>query len=913
LALLNENLDRPLTLVCAPVGFGKSTLIAQWLGQLSPDNQNVSWFSLDEADNDARRFLIHFVGAIQKVSPNTCHEISGLLCAQALAPIDYLADVLIRDVSLLPPERLYLVLDDCDVIHDPAVLSLLKALVRHLPRQVHLVLLSRLDLPLPLARLRLENRLTEIRSRDLRFTRREIRAYMWREAAVELSEAQVEVLEQNTEGWIALLKLAALLYRSGADLESFPYGFEGDREYLSDYLMEEVVGRQSPPIQDFLLKTSILDRFSVPLCDFVTEPPNADPPPAPPQVGNPSRSAAIMRYLDDANMFLVALDEDKTWYRYHHLFQTLLQRQLAVDSGPENVADLQRRASAWFKSQAMWEEAFDYSLAAGDVASAADLVEENAQTLLDREDPQTLENWLERLPERVIQQRPGLLLARACLLQVRARTDAMPPVLDRAERLLDEPAVESTPDPSKIGNALSATEIRAGIHTLRAPWNNLEGNYQTALSLAEQALSALPERRVWLRMTATAAGSLARHMLGQGPDAVRDIHAALMRDEGPNETPRLRLWIALCFLHFINGHMGHLAESAAILLRNASELGRNISVGWARYLLGLALYEQNDPAGALEHFQAGGALRYRAAHPPVRDSLLGQALAHTALGQEAEAQRTIEDVYGFAEETSSILILDRARSFQVRLCLMRGDTAYAAKLAQESIIHFRSHSLNEIEPPIHTLAWLRLAQGTPEALEEAASLLRQLRQRAVESYNSRWLIGALALHSLVQRARGEGQPALDTLEEALALGQPRGWVRSFVDLGPKMAELLRELADRGVQGAYVAALLRAFESVPSQPTYTAGDAVADANAVGNIALQRGEPPTSSLFEPLTLREEQVLLLLARGLSYEEIALELFITSNTVKKHASNIYSKLGVRRRSQAVIMARRLDLLPSN
>jgi LuxR family maltose regulon positive regulatory protein len=483
----------------------------------------------------------------------------------------------------------------------------------------------------------------------------------------------------------------------------------------------------------------------------------------------------------------------------------------------------------------------------------------------------------------------------------------MPAILDRTEELLDGPA-DSSADPSRIGNALSATEIRAGIHTLRASWNNLEGNYQATLSMAERALSALPERRIWLKVTATTAGSLARHMLGQGPDAVRDIHAALMRDEGPNETPRLRLWIALCFLHLINGHMAHLAESAAILLRNASELGRNISVGWARYMLGLALYEQNDPAGALEQFQAGGVLRYRAAHPPVRDSLLGQALAHMALGQAVEAQRTIEDVHGFAEETSSVLILDRARSFQIRLCLMRGDAANAAKLAQESVIHFRSHSLNEIEPPIHTLAWLRLAQGTPEALEEADSLLRQLRQRAIASYNSRWLIGALALHSLVQRARGDWQLALDTLEEALALGQPRGWVRSFVDLGPKMAELLRELADRGVQGAYVAALLRAFEPASLQPTPTAGEATD-----GNITLQRGEPPASSLFEPLTLREEQVLLLLARGLSYEEIALELFITSNTVKKHASNIYSKLGVRRRSQAVIMARRLELLPSN
>lgn len=911
LALLDRNPNRSLTLVSAPAGFGKTTLVAQWLERSPPDQspspgRKTAWLSIDEADNDPRRFLLHLTGAIRRVYPDACKETGELLYAQELAPVEYLADVLAHEIAQLPPERLYLVLDDCHTIQNPAVLSLLTALIRQAARQIHLVLLSRMDLSLPLARLRVANALEEIRSRDLRFTREEISGYIRREAGIQLSEAQLDQLEQHTEGWIALLKLAVLLYRSGTDPESFLRGIEGERGYLTNYLVEEVISNQTPQVQEFLLKTSILNRFSAALCDFVMESAVPDRPPPPPEGANPSRSAAIMRYLEDAGMFLVSLDEEKTWYRYHHLFQSLLQQQLVAATGADSVTHLQQRAFAWFETQAMWGDAFDYSLAAGDIESAADLVEEHAQEILNQEGVQTLQNWMQRLPEQEIQRRPALLLTRACLLQTQARTDAIPAVLDLAEQLLDSPVRgESVPGSPKIGDPRQAAEIRAGIYALRASAQHiLNEEFVDTVSLAELALSGLPKHWHWFRISATVAGSVARHMLGQGAEAVRDTHAALLREDGPVEISRLGLWLTLCFLHLTNGHMVQLAESAAILLRNASELGHSLSIGWARYFCGLSLYEQNDLAGALEHFQAGSALRYRAPHPTVRDSLLGQALTRAAQGQVTAAGQSIDTVHDFAEETSSVLVLDRARSLHIRLYLMWGDVTSAARLAQESVIHFDSHSLNEIEPPVHTLAWLRFAQGTPEALEEADSLLRQLRQRAADIHGTRWRISALALHSLVLRARGEERHALDTLEEALTLGQPRGWVRSFIDLGPRMAELLSALSDHSAHPAYIAALLRAFDASPLQSA-----AAVDAPVPTRQLAAPVMPPAESL----TMREEQVLAFLARGLSYQEIAEELFITPNTVKKHASNIYSKLGVKRRSQAVAEARRLELLPPN
>jgi len=516
---LNHALDRKLTLVSAPAGYGKTTLLAQWLEGC---DRPAGWLSLDERDNDLVVFLNYLVAAIQTVFPNACQTTLGLLQAPQMPPLDYLATMLVNEIADVSKAPI-MVLDDYHTIQDEAVQGLLTALIRDLPEQAHLVLASRSDPPFPLASLRAGRQMLDIRASDLYFTSDEAQAFLEQTVGVTLPADIVSLLEERTEGWVVGLRLAALSMRGLPDHTAFVQSFRGTHRDLMDYLVAEVLARQPQHVQGFLLRTSILDRFCVPLCDAVLyggrrtmdARRTADDEPLS-FVGRPSsRSRATLDELEQANLFLVPLDYERNWYRYHHLFQDSLRQRLRMQLDADEIASLHKRASAWLAGNGFTEEALDHVLVAGDVEGAAQLVEDCRHDLLNREDRPTLERFLKRLPEEVVRGRATLLVARAWVLQSRYQIAGIPPLLQEAEARLNAAAP-----------ALPESEVRSLRGEIDVLWSYVLYGHDEGQRALEHALGAMEHisaAHAFARSMAIMFSALAYQMTGQARDAVRTL------------------------------------------------------------------------------------------------------------------------------------------------------------------------------------------------------------------------------------------------------------------------------------------------------------------------------------------------------------------------------------------------------
>ena len=437
--MLNRGLQQgPLSLVCAAAGFGKTTLVSSWIESLTAGRGGVTpplpaaWLSLDESDSDLVVFLRYFVAAIRTVFPESCAETLALLGAPQPTSQAPLVVALSNEIERLPA-RFVLVLDDYYAIRGEAVHDFLSELLRHWPQRLHLVLISRSNPPLPLANLRAKGQVTEIRTRDLRFTPEEAAAFLDKALPAPLSQSAVALLDQRLEGWIAGLRLVTLSLRAGADAETELAGLSGTNVEIADYLVDEVMSCQTPAILRFLLVTSILDRFCAALCECVLGSVAGSD-------GPPCDVPACIQWLESNNLFVIPLDNDRQWYRYHHLFQELLQRRLLAEVGPEQVTELHRRAAAWFVGQGLIDEALHHALAADDLDLAARLMEAGLCDVLNREDRSTLDRWLRLLPEEFIQRRPWLLMIKAYAFQFSWQLPAVWKLLGQIEALLDEGA-----------------------------------------------------------------------------------------------------------------------------------------------------------------------------------------------------------------------------------------------------------------------------------------------------------------------------------------------------------------------------------------------------------------------------------------------------------------------------------------
>ena len=892
---LNESLRSTpgVTLLSAPAGFGKTTLLSEWIDQKdeaihpsaftrSVHPSRVSWLSLDEGDNDPARFLTYLLAALQTIEANIGAGVFDRLRVPQPPPVESILTVLLNEITAIP-DHFVLVLDDYHAIDSRAVDQALTFLLEHQPPQMHLVIATREDPDLPLARLRARGKLTELRAADLRFSLPEAAEFLNQMMGLRLSAQDIAALENHTEGWIAGLQLAALSMQGHQDTASFIQSFSGSHRFVIDYLVEEVLGQQPDSIQTFLLRTSILERMCGPLCDAVLGKDESrrmkDETKTTSEASSfrlhAKRSSFMLEYLDRANLFIVPLDNERRWYRYHHLFADLLrqrlQQSLASAGNAENfVNELHIRASQWYEDNGFALEAFRHAAFTDDVERAERLIDGKGIPLHFSGGVTPILEWLASLPTEVMNARPSLWWRHAAMLLINGQTIGVGEKLQAAESALANILQGTEPD-NETRNLIG--QIAAARSTLALTRYDVE----TMLAQSDRALEYLSPDSRFTRATANWTRGYAYFLQGNRAASRQAFTEAisLSQRSGAMFTAILAT-IGLGNIQEVDNQLHQAAETYRRVIQWAGEHPQQI-IHEAHLGLARLLYEWNDLDAAEQHAQQSLILARQYEQVIDRFIMCEVFLARLKLAREdvAGASEILARADQSAHERNFVLRLPEIAAAQVRTFLRQGDMAAAAHLAQ-------THDL-----PL-SQALVYLARNDTSA---ALTVLQAYRQQ-VEAKN--WqdeILKTMVLQALAYHAHGEKEEAIQILANALDLAEPEGFVRIFVDEGRPMAELLTRMkAERAGMQEYIHKLLAALEKQKDiQPSIIA---------------------SQPLVEPLSPRELEVLRLIAQGLSNDEIGKRLFLALDTVKGHNRRIYDKLQVQRRTEAVARARELGLL---
>jgi len=871
---------RKLTLISAPAGYGKTTLVTEWLNSLKATGRAerpFTWLSLDENDNDPALFTTYFVAALQRIDPAIGQATQTMLQAPQPPPPESLLTSLINDIAATSIPFV-LVLDDYHLIHTPPIHQQLTFFLAHQPPQMHLVIVSREDPPLLLSRLRARGHTVEIRQADLRFTQKETADFLRRVMRLELSSADVTALHRRTEGWIAGLQLAALSLQGRDDVHQLVQSFTGSQRYILDYLIEEVFQRQPAGVQDFLLKTSILDRFTAPLCDAVVGvSESANQRTDEPLTRSFADSQAVLEYLDRSNLFILPLDESRQWYRYHRLFADLLRQRLRTFGMPNLVPLLHKRASRWYETEGFHADAVHHALAASDWDRAATLLLDVGESMLKRGKVTTLLGWLQALPGEEVRTRPDLCLSYSWALILTGQLDAAELYLGQAEAAA---CGEPCPERSRRGRRTTQDDapLLGDVVSAQAYIARARGDDRRTIELSRRALSLLPSDAFAERSVVAVNLGIAHWSSGHLTEAEQALteadHAA---QQSGNHYARLT---ALGFLGVVQAARGRLHQ-AAELCRQAIRSGERSPPGaLAHNELSALLYEWNDLEAAADHLQQGIELGQRGGNVEIQiGSYRTLARVKQAQGDASAALDALQKAHQLAHDSDvPPLMHARNAACHVQIALAQDDIATAIRWAEQVT---QDADGSPFYPLLGlTQARLLLAQN------EKAAVAEQLAARYEMAARAGWQFGVIEVRVLQALAAPTPNEALAFLADALALAEPAGCVRTFIDKGEPLAALLREDAARSVAPEYVRKLLAAFPHIPPHPH------------------------TPTLIEPLSDRELDVLHLLADGQTNQEIAQALCVSVNTVKTHLKNIYGKLGVHDRREAVARAKKLRLV---
>jgi LuxR family maltose regulon positive regulatory protein len=875
---LSRGAESALTLVSAPAGFGKTTLLAEWLAVAAADGRSVAWLSLDQRDNDPALFWTYVVAALNTGAPGGGAGALSLL-EPPRPPNEAGLVTLLNDLDAISND-VVLVLDDYHVIDARDVQDGVAFLLEHLPPQIHLVIASRTDPPLPLARLRGRGELAEIRAADLRFTPGEAAAYLNEVMGLALTAADVAALEGRTEGWIAALQLAALSMQGREDTAAFIDGFAGDDRYIVDFLAEEVLQRQPEHVQHFLLRTSILDRLSGSLCDAVTG-----------QDGGKAKLTALER----GNLFLVPLDDRRQWYRYHQLFADVLHARL-LDEQPDDVPELHRRASGWLEQNGEQSEAIRHALAAGDFERAADLVELAIPAMRRSRQEAAVLGWLKLLPDEVVRVRPVLSVGFAGALLAGGEYEGVEARLRDAERWLDGATGIRAGSQAADMVVVDDEEFRrlpAEIELYRAAQALARGDGPETVRHARQALELSPADEHLGRASAAALMGLAFWANGDleaGHSGYAECMAGLRRAGHIADT--FGCAIALADIRRTQGHLGEAMRTYEQALQRASQQGGPVLRGTADMYVGMSEIhrERDDLPAATQQLLRSQDLGEHNGLPQNRYRW------RVAMARIREAEGDLDGALDLLNEAERLYVGDffpnvrPVPALRARVRIARGELGEALGWARERGLS-ADDDLSYLRECEHiTLARVLLARYTAEraerSVQEATRLLERLLRAADEGQRTGSVIEILVLQALARQARGDIPAALASLRRALTLAEPEGYARIFADEGPPMASLLRAAAKQGIAPSYVRRLLAAVNKT-----------------------EDSTPASQGLIEPLSERELDVLRLLGTDLGGPEIARELVVSLNTVRTHTKNIYAKLGVNNRRAAVRRARELDL----
>lgn len=869
---LEEGLSRKLTLLSAPAGFGKTTLLSAWLGALAGQGMPVAWVSLDPQDNDPMCFWSYLLAAINRAAPGVGDQALALLRTAQPPRLEAVLGELINALAASAGD-LVLALDDYQVIEEPIIHSSLAWLLSQLPPRSHLALASRTYPPFPLARLRALGQLVELRAAELRFTAEETAAFFTQVMKLDLPAPDLALLGARNEGWVAGLQLVALALQgrqNGQDQDVIA-AFSSSNASIRDYLVEEVLSQQSAEAQAFLLQTSLLTRLSGPLCQSVT---------------GQRASQALLCRLEQEQLFLLPLDAERQWYRYHPLFAEALRTQLQ-NTYPDLLPALHQRAAAWYAGAGQADEAIAHLLAIPDYAGAARLIGKHAQAALMAGQFQTLLSWLKALPDGILRAHPRLFLYHAWALLFTGQFGAALTRLqdgltssqllkrsmdEDAQRLVDEAAALAGLLGVFHGGSLPPAEL--GLESPRWPAGDRLLQSLAALSLGFQRADD-----------------------GDGDSASYWLSKAFRLSAGQGNL--LVPVLALCQLAEVQMVQGSLRRAAASYRRAqrlaSDQQGRPLPIAGMAFIgLGLLLREWNDLEAAARHILSGIDLCAQWGDLWALDGYLALARVYGAQGMPERAQQALQEAGRIAQQLESDAFLSHVAATQAKNWLAQGNVEAAARWADDAGLSVDGTLSAEDEPAYLLFARLLLAQGQSDL---ALKLLVRLLPSAEKANRHGRVIEMLALQAVGLHAQNEIPQAFAALERALKLAAPAGYQRLFVELGAPMAALLRQARSRAILPDYVGKLLAAFIEPTSRSDKHNGAAL---------------PPASSpaLYQTLTPREQEVLRLLAAGSSNGAIAAELVVTVGTVKKHLHNLFCKLQVESRTQAIIAARTLNLV---
>jgi len=840
-----EYFSRKLTLVSAPAGYGKTTLISAWLAgndtsQFPTHYSKVAWLSLDEGDNDPTLFLAYLVTSLKHVENNIGGTSLSLLQSPQPPPVQVLLTTLINELTATA-NPIILVLDDYHVIHTPSIHQEVIFLLDHLPSQLHLVIVTREDPLLPISLLRARGQLLEIRQEDLRFTLQESTTFLQQVMGLTVVPDEIAALERRTEGWIAGLQLAALSMRGHSDTTAFIQAFTGSSRFVLDYLIEEVFKRQSPEVQDFLLKTSILARLSAPLCDAVAE---------------QHHSQELLETLEQANLFIVPLDQSRGWYRYHRLFADLLHHRLLV-SQPAAVIGLHQKASQWYEAEALLPEAIQHALSAKDWERAGKLIQKTATDFLKRGEVLTVIGWFQSLPEEILLSNPRLCFDYCWPLLLASQYDQAAPLLQHLEDIAQD-------IPPFLGEIYAAQAYLArGI-----------GDHIRMLECSKLALDLLPKSSIHSRGIVAVNLGLAYWHMGRMRETEEVLAEAL---EAAQATGNLYAALtALIFQGRVLAVRGQLYQ-AAEYFKNAIQQGKEMPINALAHMDLAALhYEWNELDVSDVHLQQALALSQRSQNEEFQVGCWSLASRlRIAQGDLAGAEESLIKARALVQAGNiSPQMTERVDVAQARLLMEKGEfnEQLTRKVSEKVDCH-----------PFYRFLGVTKARTLPDA--DAQEYLQQISQMAKANEWGYALIAIQALQSTLAISKHE---ALTYLSQAMQLAEGGGFIRSFVEAGEKLVPLLRSAVGRGMYADYAARILEAMTEKSNLASATSTDMV----------------------EPLSERELMVLRLITVGMSNREIAEELVISPGTAKTHVHNLCGKLGVRNRTEAAMRAKELGLV---
>jgi LuxR family maltose regulon positive regulatory protein len=875
-ARLDEGLYHKLTLISAPAGFGKTTLVSEWIASVE---RPVAWLSLDEGDNDLARFLAYLIAALQTVMADRGEGLLAMLRSPQPPSIETLLTALLNEIAATP-DNFILVLDDYHILEAQPIDQALTFLLDHLPPQMRLVIATREDPQLPLARLRVQGQLTELRAADLRFTPSEAAEFLNQVMGLNLSAEAIAALETRTEGWIAGLQMAALSMQGRSDTASFIRAFTGSHRFVLDYLVEEVLQRQPERVRSFLLQTSVLDRLSGSLCDAVT---------------GREDGRETLETLERGNLFVIPLDDRRQWYRYHHLFADVLQARL-MEEQSDQVPALHRRASEWYERNGLPSEAIRHALAAEDFERAADLIELAGPMVEESSLTAKWLGWVRALPDELVRARPVLSVRYAYALLGRGDLEAAEARLTDAEQCL-ELMKEQSENPAAEIVVVDEAQFRslpATIAVARAYSAQALGDGPGTVTYAQRVLDLLPEGEQLRRGQATA-------LLGMTYWASGDLEAA--DRTFANYTTKLRTAgnipdaiSTVCVVAEIRMALGRLREAASALeqfLQFVMEQGEPVPPDTADLHRGLSeLYlEQGKLEAAAQHLLSSKKLGEQAELPVWRYRwCIDQARLN-------ETQGDLDSALDLLDEAERLFIrtplpdLHPLSAMKARIWVTQGRLAEAMGWAHEQGLSVDDDLsfLREFEHITLARGLIARYRGSREDvfIDEATRLLERLLEAAEEGGRIGSVIEILVLQALAHQAQGCLSLALAPLEGALSLAEPEGYVRIFANEGQPMAALLQEVAQHGTVPNYASRLRAVFEKAEGRA-----------------------PVTQLMSEPLSDREFEVLRLLGTDMSGPEIARTLVVSLSTLRTHTQNIYGKLGVNNRRAAVRRAEELHLL---